>query len=174
MSGKYGSYSCLPSGFDKHITGILLQSGGKAELLSGLHFNFVLCSVDAGIDIGSVQRMWMTFNEVNTYGIALLMYGKAYATGSLDVTCTTVEASMGIQFGASGQYVSNGDYGIHGCSSLSFGISGEQCLGALGICSDECVSVGVGDIEIGLLVDYTNQGGLDFGITNESCNKHCP
>jgi len=174
LSGKYGSYSCLPSGFQNQITGFLVQAGGKAEVLSGLHFDFGLASVDAGIEMGSVQRLWMTFNDVNTYGIALLQYGKIYARGGLDVTCTSVNAGAALQFGAAGQYVSNGNYGIYGCSSLSFTLYGEQCLGAFGLCSDECVSVGVGDLTIGLNVNYTSQGGLNYSLTTSPCSNHCP
>jgi TANFOR domain-containing protein len=176
MSGKYGSYKCLPSSFKNHISGFLLQAGGKVELLSGLHFDFVLASVDVGVDVGNVQRMWMSFDDAgNTYGIALLQYCHIYAEGGLEATCTSVSAGMEFEMGASGVYVSNGNYEINGCASTSFHISGKQCLGALGVCCDDCcASVGIGDPTVGLTLHYDNVNGVDYGITSSSCNKQCP
>ncbi len=176
MSGKYGSYKCLPSSFKNHIKGFLMQAGGKAELLSGLNWDFKLASVKAGIDLGSVQRMWMSFDDAgNTYGLALLQYCHAYASGGLGATCTSVDAGMEFEMGVSGTYVSNGNYGFDGCASASFHITGTQCLGAMGICcSDCCASVGIGDKTIGVTVHYDNQNGVNYGLTTSPCSNQCP
>ena len=176
MSGKYGSFKCLPSSFKNHISGFLLQSGGKVELLSGLHFDFVLASVDVGVDLGLVQRMWMSFDDAsNTYGIALLEYCHIYANGGLEATCTSVSAGMNFEMGASGVYVSNGNYSIDGCASAKFTIRGEQCLGLMGICcGDCCASVDIGDPTIGVKFHYDNVNGASFGLTTSECSTQCP
>lgn len=176
MSGKYGSYKCLPSSFNSHIKGFLLQAGGKAEVLSGLHWDFVLASVDAGIDLGSVQRMWMSFDDAgNTYGLALLQYCHIYANGGLKATCTSVDAGLEFEMGISGQYVSNGTFGFDGCASTKFHIAGKQCVGAMGVCcGDCCASVGIGDPTIGVTLHYDNQNGVSYGLTTSSCSEHCP
>lgn len=143
-------------------------------MLSGLNIPLVLLNVGAGVEVGSSQRMWMTFNDVNTYGVGLLMYGKAWVNGYSPATCTSVHAGMNLNFGISGQYVSNGNFSMNGCASADFTLTGSQCLGLGGVCSDECISVDAGSASVGLNVDYNSASGIDFSITSQSCNKKCP
>ncbi|MEI7661804.1 MAG: hypothetical protein WCK34_06395 [Bacteroidota bacterium] len=187
VTGKYGAYKCLPSSFQNRISGFLLQAGGKVTVLPGIDFDLKLVSVKAGIKLGETHRLWMSFSDVNNYGAAMLEYCKVYASGGCGATCTSVDAEVGFDFGAYGQYTSNGMLAVEGCASTRVGLSATQCLGLLDICCDDCcATVNLIDFTIGLEINYScnmKAGGpldiirssnIDKHLVRESCSRKCP
>ena len=203
LAGKFGSYKCLPPSFQDKISGFLLQGGLGADVLPGIDYNLILSRVRAGIELGGTERFWMSFNDVNNYGVSMLAHAKIYASGYNAVTCTTVDAHVDFDFGLTGQYQSSGLLSFDGCASTSVGITGTQCLGlyGTGICcgsagSKCCATVNLiqftigaiikyscnlkagtletGDLGTGYMQDVLNSSRIDFSVTRNTCSEYCP
>ncbi len=176
FSSKMGDFKCLPPSFNGKVDGFLFGAGITKEVVPGQHWDFALCSVDFGVDLSLNGRVHCSFDGPGTtFGIGLLAVGKAYANGSLDVTCTSVKADANAQVSISGDYnTANSNYNINGCASVHFGLEGEQCVGMAGLCcGDCCASVDVGSIDLGAKVSYNNVSGADISLMFHSCNDVC-
>ena len=118
----------------------------------------------------------MSFDDGGTtYGIGVLAEGNAYFRGTCEATCTSLEVSADAQFGISGTYNTTGLFNVDGCASLSLGLKGEQCVGAMGICCGSCcLSADILDVTLGADVHYDNNNGASFSLKSSSCNDQCP
>lgn len=176
FTSKMGDFKCLPPSFNGKVDGFIFGAGITKEVVPGQHWDFALCSVDFGVDLSLNGRVHCSFDGPGTtFGIGLLAVGKAYAKGSLDVTCTSVSADANAQVSISGDYnTANSNYNINGCASVHFALEGEQCVGLAGLCcGDCCASVDVGSIDLGAQVTYNNQTGADISLIFDSCNDVC-
>lgn len=174
---KMGDFKCLPSGFNNKVNGLLFQAGIHKQVVPEIGLSIPgLLDVGFGVDVGLTTRLWKSFSEGgNLLGISLLARGHAYAHGSCEATCTEVGADVNAEVSISGTYNgSNGVYNINGCGSFGFNLQVEQCLGAVGLCSDACVGINTGEINVGVNLNYNSSTGADMGIQFSSCSSVCP
>lgn len=174
---KLGDFKCLPSGFNNKVNGFLFQAGIHKQVVPEIGLSIPgLLDVGFGVDVGLTTRLWKSFSEGgNLLGISLLARGHAYAHGACSATCTEVGADANAEVSIGGTYNgTNGQYNINGCGSVGFNLKVEQCLGALGLCSDACVGINTGEINVGVNLNYNSSTGADMGIQFKSCSSVCP
>lgn len=171
-----GDYKCLPSSFNSRVDGILLQAAIHKQIVPKITMGIPkLLDVNFGVDVGLNTRLWKAFSESgNDLGISLLARGHAYANGSCGLTCSSVGADAAAEVSISGIYNgTSGNYAITGCGSVGFNLKVEQCLGAFGLCSDGCVHINTGQIDVGVNMKYNSSTGADMGIQFQSCSSVC-
>jgi len=175
VSAKIGNARCLPNDFKQNMHGFFLSAGITKQVLPKLDWNFALVSVKAGVDLSIDARSFMTFGHGGAvFGLGVLAEGHAYASGKLEVTCTSASADASIQVGISGDYnLASHAYNIDGCASVALSLSAMQCAGVMGVCSGACVSVSLPKITIGASMHLDNSNGFSMGITTESCDQQC-
>jgi TANFOR domain-containing protein len=174
---KLGDFKCLPSGFNNKVNGFLFQAGIHKQVVPEIGLNIPgLLDVGFGVDVGLNTRLWKSFSEGgNLLGISLLARGHAYAHGSCGATCSDVSANANAEVSIGGTYNgTNGQFNINGCGSVGFNLEVEQCLGAFGLCSDACVGINTGEINLGINLNYNSSTGADMGIQFSSCSSVCP
>lgn len=171
-----GDFKCLPPAFNSKVEGIMLQAGLHKDVLPEIKMGIPgLLDVSFGVDVGITTRLWKSFSETgNELGISLLARGHAFANGSCGVTCSSVGADANAEVSIKGTYNgTTGSYGFNGCGSFGFNLKVEQCLGALGLCSDACLGINTGQIDVGLNMEYNSSSGADLGIQFQSCSSVC-
>ena len=176
ISTGYGSFKCIPSDFQTHISGFLLSAGIKKPVVDPISISAVLVTVNAGVDVSLNARTWMSFGgDGTTFGIGALAEGTAYFGGTCEATCTSLTVGADLQFGIGGTYSTNGTFSVDGCSSIGLTLKGEQCLGAMGICCGSCcLDVDILDVILGANVHYDNNNGVSIGLQTSSCSTQCP
>lgn len=176
LSSGFGSFKCIPPEFKDHVSGFLISAGITKPIIDPISIPAVLVTIKAGLDVSLNARTWMSFGGAGTtYGIGVLAEGNAYFNGTCEATCTSLKVSANAQFGISGTYNTSGLFNVDGCASLSLGLKGEQCLGAMGICCGSCcLSADILDVTLGANVHYDNTNGVSFGLKSSSCDSQCP
>ncbi|MCO5230349.1 MAG: hypothetical protein M9958_04240 [Chitinophagales bacterium] len=171
-----GDFKCLPSSFNSKVEGFLFQAGIHKQVVPEISFSIpALIDIGFGVDIGLTTRIWKSFSTNDkTLGISLLARGHAFAKGACEATCSEVGADLNAEVSISGSYNGvNGEYDINGCASVGFNMKVEQCLGALGLCSDACVGIDTGQIDLGINMGYNSKKGADMGLQFQSCSSVC-
>ncbi|MCO5232722.1 MAG: hypothetical protein M9888_03150 [Chitinophagales bacterium] len=171
-----GDFKCLPSAFNSKVEGFLFQAGIHKQVVPEISFSIpALIDIGFGVDIGLTTRLWKSFSSNDkTLGLSLLARGHAYAKGACEATCSEVGADLNAEVSISGSYNGvNGEYDINGCASVGFNLKVDQCLGALGVCSDACVGIDTGQLDLGINMGYNSNNGADIGIQFQSCSSVC-
>ena len=91
---------------------------------------------------------------------------KAISITDHDSVGVNAEANIGINstFNTATKY-----FTIDGCAGISLTLYGEQCLG-LGVCSDACVKVDVGNIALSAVIKGDSNGDLDYSLQKKQCS----
>jgi TANFOR domain-containing protein len=174
VANKIGEARCLPSDFKQNMHGFFLSAGITKQVLPHLNWDFGVVSVDAGVDLSIDARTFMTFGQGGTvFGLGIMAEGHAFASGSCDVTCTSVTADAKLQVGISGDYnVTNHNFNIDGCASVALKLIAEQCVPVLVGCGP-CGSLDLAAITLGATMHLDNINGFSMGITTQSCDQQC-
>ena len=168
-----GGFSCLPTAFQKKISGFLIAGYFQRNLFDPIDYDFVLVSVKAGVDVGLAARFYTSFEDSGTLiGLGLKLYGHAYFEGSLKTTCTSVDVNAEAMIGINSQYNTATKYfSFNGCAGLSMTLRGEQCLGAAGLCPESaCVGVDIGTISLSAKITGDSNGGLNYSLQDKYCS----
>lgn len=176
LSTGLGDFKCLPADFNNKVKGFIFSAGVTRQIIPTVDYDFGIVGVKFGVDLGINARVYASFGSSSSiYGIGLLAVGKAFASGSCGATCSEVSAEAQAQVGINGEYNSGTkSFDLTGCSSVSFELEAEQCLGAFDICcGDCCASVGLGKLAIGTLVHLNSSQGIDMSLIFGDCNNQC-
>ncbi|MEE4176769.1 MAG: hypothetical protein V2I46_04595 [Bacteroides sp.] len=175
LAAPFGALTCIPSAFQSHVSGFLLQGSLTKELIHPIEWGVPVPESDEVIgvkvnaDLSLYARTWMSFDPaVNTYGLSLMAQGDIAGSASIEVF--NVSAYAKAQLGIAGVYYSNGNYDITGCGSLSAGASAEF-LTPLG-----WIDWSTPSPEFGLTLKIASTG-TDFNLFLGSCTSSgslCP
>lgn len=167
-----GGFSCLPPPFQNKVNGFILAGSIQRNFFDPINYDFKLVSVKAGLNVGLAARFYTSFEEQGSlFGLNIKLYGNAYYIGSLETTCTSVGVNAQAMLGIGSTYNSATKYfTIDGCAGMSLTLFGEQCLGAMGVCSDGCVGVNIGTLSLSSRMTGDSNGGLNYSLQKKYCS----
>ncbi|HHH55248.1 MAG TPA: hypothetical protein ENK91_16415 [Bacteroidetes bacterium] len=167
-----GGFKCLPAAFQNKISGFLISGYFQRNIFDPIDWDYELVSVKAGLDVGLAARFYTSFEKQGTlFGLGLKLYGHAYFEGSLETTCTSVGVNAEANIGINSTYNTATKYfTIDGCAGISLTLYGEQCLGTMGLCSDACLRVDVGTIDLSAVIKGDSNGELNYSLQKKQCS----